>query len=63
MWCNRCRAELDKCVCEDIDERIDDALKGGRVTFKFCKICDKHWQRCKCEKPEWGIKGMGAMNN
>jgi len=63
MKCGRCRKELNECLCEDIEERLDADLKAGHVTFKYCKKCDKQWQRCKCEKPEWGIKGMREMNN
>ena len=62
MKCGRCKKELDECLCEDIEERLKIAADAG-VTYKYCKKCDKHWQMCKCEKPEWGLKGMGVMNN
>jgi len=62
MKCGRCMKELNECLCEDIEERLKREANDG-VTYKYCKKCDQHWQRCKCEKPEWGLKGMGPMNN
>jgi hypothetical protein len=28
----------------------------GVFAYKYCKKCDKHYERCKCKNPEWGIK-------
>jgi len=59
MWCSKCKTELDKCMCEDIEERLEQS----GATYKSCKKCKKHYQRCKCDQPEWTVKGMGPMNN
>lgn len=40
---------------------MDGVLKGiafapeGRVAFKWCRLCDKHYARCKCESPQFYI--------
>ncbi len=50
---------MDQCTCEDIEERLEQS----GAAYKFCKKCKKHYQRCKCDQPEWTVKGMGPMNN
>ncbi|MBA7513304.1 hypothetical protein ES705_05319 [subsurface metagenome] len=56
MWCMKCNKDLSECTCPDLEERLDRAVVGGRFVYKYCKICGKHYERCKCKKPIWEIK-------
>ena len=63
MWCNKCKKGLKDCLCEDLEERLNAAVDAGFFTYKYCKKCDKHYERCKCDIPEWGLKGMREKSN
>ena len=51
MICSKCQKDIDECQCEDIDNRIE-SLKDS-ILYRKCKICEKHYARCKCENPIW----------
>jgi len=52
----KCNKHLSQCICPDLEERLDGAVLGGHFVYTSCKKCGKHYERCKCEKPEWEIK-------
>jgi len=60
MWCAKCQRDLSKCICPDLEERLDKAVGSGALVYKYCKLCGKHYERCKCENPEYAIKGLPA---
>jgi len=51
MYCTKCQKELSDCVCPDIDERLLNM--ASLLIYRMCSICGKHYQRCKCDEPEW----------
>jgi len=57
MWCAKCQRDLSKCTCEDLEERLNSAVKAGSLAYRYCKKCNKHYAKCKCKNPKWGIKG------
>ena len=52
MWCTICRNHLSDCICDDIDERLA-SIGSDHFVYKKCDKCKKHYDRCKCEKPEF----------
>lgn len=56
MFCCRCQKDLSECTCEDLEERLKDAVAGGQFVYKYCKKCGHHYAKCKCDDPEWSIK-------
>lgn len=63
MWCVKCQKHLSQCTCPDLEERLNSAVKDGSFAYRYCKICDKHYERCKCKKPIWGIKNKEEKKN
>ena len=57
MWCGECHNHLSRCTCADLEERLDAAVRGGGFVYKKCKICGKHYERCKCKNPDWIVEG------
>lgn len=51
MTCNICDKYLSACSCPDIDERMAAMAKSPSNSMSWCITCDKHWQRCQCERP------------
>jgi len=49
MFCKKCEKEIKDCECLDIEER----LQNSGMLYRICKICGKHYYRCKCEYPIW----------
>ena len=43
------------CQCPDRDEQLRKIAYDPKsyVAFKWCRKCDKHYARCKCEQPEF----------
>lgn len=60
MWCGKCRKNLSECICPDLQERLNEAAAKGALVYKCCKLCGQHYERCKCKKPEFEIKGLPA---
>jgi hypothetical protein len=56
MFCTRCNNDLHDCTCPDIDERLRNL---GAVVIKWCLTCDKHYSRCHCEDPVFGVRTDG----
>jgi len=52
MFCVKCQNDLIDCTCDDIDERLA-RIGANNLIYRACKKCEKHYDRCKCEKPEW----------
>ena len=68
MVCTICEKNLTDCKCDDIEDRLEDAVKSGHFDYKKCARCGKHYDRCKCKKPVWikasmylTLKKMGAL--
>lgn len=57
MICMKCQKHFSECTCSDLEERLNKAVKGGHFVYRYCKLCDKYYERCKCLNPVWGIKG------
>jgi len=57
MFCCKCQKDLSECTCGDIDERLASLNNSKYVVYRKCLICGKHYARCKCENPEWGMSG------
>lgn len=51
MFCTKCQNDLANCTCPDIEERL--ASLKGKLIYRMCKVCGKHYGRCKCEAPIW----------
>lgn len=60
MFCAICKNELSGCICEDIDERMNDLKNDPYFIFKMCRKCGLHYQRCKCEEPDWTTSHDGV---
>jgi hypothetical protein len=55
--CSQCNSPIGDCHCEGRDEVLHDLayLEGGCVAMKWCRLCDKHYARCRCVKPKFFI--------
>ena len=63
MFCSKCNHDLNECVCADIDTRLRELSdKGSHMMFKWCLTCDKHYARCRCEEPIFGIRTDGRTS-
>lgn len=61
MVCNKC-GPVSQCTCPDIDQRLKDTAFAPRfkfLMFKWCRTCDKHYARCRCETPAFYIVSGG----
>ena len=60
LSCPKC-GDLANCVCPDRDKSLHDIAydPNSHVVFKWCRKCDKHYLRCKCEVPEFFIIHAG----
>jgi len=60
MFCAKCRNDLADCTCDDIEERLAGLNNAPNFIYKKCRICGKHHDRCKCEKPDWTTSHDGV---
>ena len=60
MFCIICKNDLADCTCDDIEERLANLNNIPNVIYKKCRICEKHYARCKCEKPDWTTSHDGT---
>lgn len=65
MWCTICQADLSQCTCDDLEERLRSATEAldGKLVYRYCKKCDKHYAKCQCEEPDWGVRGAPEQKN
>lgn len=63
MFCMKCQKDLSQCTCADLEERLNDAVAEGGFVYRYCKLCGKHYEKCKCKKPIWGIKDKEKVEN
>ena len=70
MYCSTCNNTLESCICENLESRLNEAVKGGHFDYGICSKCSKHHARCKCEQPDviqaslWlMLKGLNADAN
>jgi len=62
MVCTRCSSEISDCSCPDRDASLKTIAMDPHATgvlFKWCRICDKHYARCKCETPDFYLLSGG----
>lgn len=59
MWCTICATPIALCKCDDIEERLKSAAEamGSKFVYRYCKKCNRHYDKCFCKAPEWGIRG------
>ena len=57
MDCVTCGLPIGSCTCADADERLRRVAYGaeGLVAFKWCRGCDKHYARCRCQTPQFFV--------
>lgn len=55
MLCMTCQKELTDCVCPDIDERLARISTSRHFVYRACLRCKKHYARCRCVEPTWGL--------
>ena len=53
MHCGICQKELRDCDCPDTDERLRRVAHDldSVCSSHWCLACDRHAERCNCEKP------------
>lgn len=61
MACVECGSDLDVCSCPDIDERLRNLSDTQLIALKWCFECDKHYARCRCAEPLFGIRTGGRI--
>jgi hypothetical protein len=61
MICTKCGHGFGACRCPDMDDRLKRVAfaPDSAVAFKWCRACDKHYARCKCESPDYFIVHRG----
>jgi hypothetical protein len=57
MYCTKCKNWLSDCICDDIDERLASLNNSENFSYRKCAVCNKHYNRCKCENPRWVVTG------
>lgn len=71
LVCVQCGQNIADCPCADQDRRLRELAQSSGVAFKWCRKCDKHFARCKCEEFEFYLilngkdvteEMMGARN-
>lgn len=60
MHCTQCNKDLSRCACEDLKERLNNLKNDPLFIYKMCRICQKHYATCKCEKPDWTTSHDGV---
>lgn len=48
MFCVVCKNDLMFCKCPDVDERLREIRKSPNIYMVWCKVCDRHIDRCVC---------------
>lgn len=56
----KCQKDLSECFCEDIDKKFENLKNDPNFIFKMCRLCGKHYQRCRCENPDWTTSHDGV---
>lgn len=60
MFCMICKNDLMDCTCDDLDKRMASLNNDPYFIYKKCRICNKHYKRCKCETPDWTTSHDGV---
>lgn len=57
MRCTKCHTTIDKCACPELDDHLREIMHDPKspIAVKWCRTCNKHYARCKCETPEFYI--------
>lgn len=55
LTCTICNTNIADCVCPERDQELHDIAYDPQasVAFRWCRNCDKHFARCKCEVPQF----------
>lgn len=63
LTCTVCNVPIGDCICEGVDESLKKVAfdPNGHVAFKWCRKCDKHYARCKCEQPDFAVVARGKF--
>ena len=56
MVCENCNLAINLCTCPDVDERLA-TIPSTHVAVKWCRVCNKHYARCKCPVPDFYVRG------
>lgn len=51
LTCITCEQTIDKCKCNDMDERLRELFGDPHILFHVCILCLRHFTRCKCKAP------------
>jgi hypothetical protein len=57
--CTLCNRSIDNCTCPETDESLKWAADSTNVMFKWCRACDRHYARCRCEQPDFYLRCGG----
>jgi hypothetical protein len=57
LGCTVCNTDIEFCTCPNRDQLLHDIAYDpeGHVAIKWCRGCDKHYARCKCEEPAFYV--------
>jgi antirestriction protein len=54
MYCMKCNNSIGSCTCGDMEERLASLVDSNVLIYRKCLKCDKHYESCRCDNPEWG---------
>jgi len=63
LVCNRCGVSVAICACPDMDQRLRECCDHEHVAFKWCLSCNRHYARCRCKEPLFGVRTGGKTMN
>jgi len=64
MFCVTCNTDVHDCTCPDIDDRLRELTgASGPLLARWCLACDKHYARCRCTEPLFGVRTGGKTMN
>lgn len=59
LACLVCGAAITDCACLDADEKLRRLTDSIDIVFKWCRGCAKHYRRCRCAVPDFGLRTGG----
>jgi hypothetical protein len=57
--CTICNQSVETCSCAETDARLKATSESPNVMFKWCRRCDRHYARCRCEAPAFYLRSGG----
>jgi len=57
LTCGICNTGIGDCTCPGRDDQLRAVAYNpeSHVAFKWCRKCDKHYARCRCDPPEFYV--------